>query len=106
MIHLSGIIATDEINRYNEKITLGAMINAYFRQWMDIMPFTYNHDSTKLIGYSKLSGVYIEPRKSLVTNTSYVAENEHDYGIVTRLLSHTISRNIPPEYDQLKGKTS
>ena len=70
MLYLTGIIATDEVNRYNERISLSALVNAYVRQWADIMPYTYNHDSTKLIGCSKLWGVYIQPRKAMITNTA------------------------------------
>ena len=106
MLYLTGIIATDEVNRYNERISLSALVNAYVRQWADIMPYTYNHDSTKLIGCSKLWGVYIQPRKAMITNTACIAEDSNDRNAVTRLLSGTFARNIPPEYAQLQEQLS
>ena len=62
MITFSGIVATDQPNRYNEIFPLQAMFNSYSSQWNDILPSFANHDHTKSIGYSRISGIFLQQK--------------------------------------------
>ena len=42
----------------------------------------------------------------MITNTACIAEDSNDRNAVTRLLSGTFARNIPPEYAQLQEQLS
>lgn len=76
MVTFKGIAVTDEINLYNEIFSLQAMFGAYEKQWNELMPSFANHNHTKSIGYSKLTGLFIEPKKAYATNAFCVPENE------------------------------
>ena len=68
MKEYSGIAVTDQINRYNEIFSLHAMYSAYNMQWNEIIPSFANHDHTKCIGISQLTGLYLEPKRAYTTN--------------------------------------
>lgn len=70
MINLRGIALTDHINRYNEKIAVEAMVRAYSKSWNEEQPMSVNHDHTKCIGTTTLSGIYIEPGTVYQTNSA------------------------------------
>ena len=74
MIELFGNMANDKVNRYNERLTTGALIGMLQDQWDDIVPMTVNHDSTKLIGFSRLFAAFIRGT-TILTNQSFVPEN-------------------------------
>lgn len=105
MLELFGTIANDKINRYNEKITIGALVGAYQSQWRDIFPMTVNHDNTRLIGYSRLSGIYLEPGATYLTNQSFMPETEAEKSFVNQTICKQISANRLQKnqelYDQL-----
>ncbi len=78
MIKLFGVIANDKLNRYNEILTMDAMVNAYLSQWRDVLPMTVNHDRTRLIGFSKLFSIFMEPGATHLTNQSIMPESDSE----------------------------
>lgn len=104
MIELFGNMANDKVNRYNERLTTGAIIGMLQKQWGDIVPLTVNHDNTKLVGFSKLYSVFIRGT-TILTNQSFVPENkaEEKYLEATcgkRVIDRLISAHKEP-YDEL-----
>lgn len=78
MKRFTGIAITDGLNRENQFLPTGALLNAYQESWQDGTPTNIGHDSTKFLGWNILSGMYFEPEKSYVTNKLYVPENDED----------------------------
>jgi len=75
MIELFGNMANDKVNRYNERLTTGAIVGVLQSQWDDIVPLTVNHDHTKLVGFSMLHSVFIRGT-TILTNRSFMPENK------------------------------
>lgn len=86
-MQLFGIMCDDSINKYKEKIPLSTMLKMYENQWKDTLPLSVNHDRTRIIGYSTLSGVYIQPRKAAITTSMLIPETREEEERVARLLS-------------------
>lgn len=78
MITYNGIAVTDEVNLYNEIFSLQAMYGAYLKQWDDIFPSFVNHNHTKSVGISQLTGIFIEPQRAITTNTMSLPENSDE----------------------------
>lgn len=78
MIEFSGVGVTDEVNLYDQRFTLRALYSAYEDIWNEGVPSFFNHDHRKHLGWTKLSGIYLEPHTAYVTNTIYVGENENE----------------------------
>ena len=78
MLTCKGISVTDEINLYNEKFTLQAMCHAYEKQWDDIFPSFANHNHKVSIGFSKLTGIYIDSQIAYMTNAMSIGENQEE----------------------------
>ena len=74
----NGIAVTDKVNLYNEKFTLQAMYSAYEEQYNELIPSYANHNHTKSIGHSKITGIYLEPKMAYTTNAILVCENEKE----------------------------
>ncbi len=108
MIELSGIIATDEINRYHHKIEFQAYYNNYLTQWNDHIPFFMNHDHTKPIGYTKFEGFYITPGKLYVMNSSCIPENSSEEAAISKYclsqFYHTQIEENKESFEKLKTK--
>ena len=104
MLELFGNMANDKVNRYNERLTTGALIGMLQNQWNDVVPMTVNHDRTKLIGFSRLFSVFIRGT-TILTNQSLIPENkaeekylEATYG--KQVIDNLISSHKEP-YDKL-----
>lgn len=54
MIIANGTVANDRVNKYGERLLPEAIFSAYQQQWMDVLPYTVNHDSTRRIGSSRI----------------------------------------------------
>lgn len=104
MLELFGTIANDKINRYNERLTTGAIIDAYQRQWADIIPMTVNHDSTKLIGFSRFFSVFIKDGTTFLTNQTFVPENEKEQKHLDLCCRKKIIDNIVDENREQQEK--
>ncbi len=78
MIIANGTIANDRVNRYGERLLPEAIFSAYQQQWKDIFPYTVNHDSTRKIGSTRLSGIFIEPGATYLTNQMLIPENDDE----------------------------
>mgnify|MGYP003238579219 CR=1 FL=1 len=76
MIITRGIAMSDGINRKNHYIGLPAILNAYEHSWKYGVPSNLNHDSTKFIGWTFFTGIYMEPGKAYVLNSMNVPQNE------------------------------
>ncbi|MBQ7389678.1 MAG: hypothetical protein IJW02_01075 [Clostridia bacterium] len=75
MLELFGNMANDKVNRYNERLTTGAIIGMLQNQWNDVVPLTVNHDRTKLVGFSRLFSVFIRGT-TILTNQSFMPESK------------------------------
>lgn len=73
-----GIGITDGISRYNTKCTIGALIKAYADTWKYGLPMNFNHDKTKLVGWTSLLSLYFEPNSAKLTNISMFPENDEE----------------------------
>lgn len=89
MIELFGNMANDKVNRYNERLTTGAIIGVLQKQWDDIVPLNVNHDHTKLMGFTKLHSVFIRGT-TILTNQSFVPENKAE----ERYLESTCGKQV------------
>ena len=75
---LQGVTLTDGINRNNDNIPLSTILDLYRREWNKPIPMNIGHDSTKTIGYSKLTGVYLEPGKAYLTNNCVFSDSQKE----------------------------
>lgn len=75
----SGVAMTDGKNRKNHIIPLSTILNAYHDSWNTDIPMSLGHDRTKTIGYTRFTGVYMEPGKAYVTNETSMLENSEEY---------------------------
>lgn len=74
-----GVAITDGVNRKNHILPLNSIIKAYRDTWNTVIPMNLGHDRTKPIGYTMLTGVYMEPGKAYVTNESAIMETDEEY---------------------------
>lgn len=79
MLITKGIAMTDGLNRKNHFIPLKAILSAYEQTWKYGTPSNLNHDSTKLVGWTFVNGVYMEPGKAYVTNEMRIPENKSEH---------------------------
>lgn len=108
MIKLRGICITNELNRYNHKFTESSLVENYDQQWGQPLPSFANHNHTKAIGYTTLSGIFIEPHFMCLQNSLFVPETEKDEEEVKSfcydfLYNDRVLKN-KNDYDYLKEK--
>lgn len=65
MISCTRIDVTDKINLYNEIFSLETMYKAYKKQEDTILPSFANHNHKYSIGYSNLTGIYLDSQRAL-----------------------------------------
>lgn len=76
MLITRGIAMSDGVNRKNHYIGLSAILNAYEQSWRYGVPSNLNHDSTKFIGWTFFTGIYMEPRKAYVLKSMNLPQSE------------------------------
>lgn len=82
-----GVAMTDGINRKTHIFPLSAIIKAYHASWHTALPMNLGHDRTKPVGYTMLTGIYMEPGKAYVTNESAIMEAKEEYEIMQKMIS-------------------
>ncbi len=82
-----GVAMTDGINRKTHIFPLSAIIKAYHASWHTALPMNLGHDRTKPVGYTMLTGIYMEPGKAYVTNESAIMETKEEYEIMQKMIS-------------------
>ena len=103
MLTCNGIAVTDEINLYNEKFSLQAMYHAYEKQWDTIFPSFANHNHKISIGYSKLTGIYIDSKMAYTTNSITIGENEEEEKRIRNVNYHLLYKtNVLDNIEQYK----
>ena len=75
----NGIAMTDEVNLKGHIFPVETIYNAYFNSPPCPTPSFANHDHTKLIGYTELSGIYCQPGKAFLLNKIFFPENENEH---------------------------
>lgn len=70
-----GVSLTDGKNRMDHIIPLSTILSAYHENWNRIIPMNVGHDRTKPIGFTKLSGIYMEPGKAYLTNELAIVDS-------------------------------
>ncbi len=81
-----GVAITDGVNRKNHIMPLSTIIKAYHDSWNTVFPMNLGHDRTKPIGYSILTGIYMEPGKAYVTNESAIMETEDEHEKMRKMI--------------------
>lgn len=74
-----GVAITDGINRKNHMIPLKTIINSYRDSWNTVIPVNLGHDRTKPIGYTMLTGIYMEPGKAYLTNETAIMDTQEEH---------------------------
>lgn len=73
-----GIVMTDGLNRKMHYISVSTILNSYEKNVGIPIIMNMGHDRSKPIGYSSLEGVYFEPGKAYLINSSYLIENKKE----------------------------
>lgn len=81
-----GVAMTDGINRKNHVFPLSTIIKVYRDSWHTAIPMNLGHDRTKPIGYSMLTGVYMEPGKAYVTNASALMDTKEEHEMMRKMI--------------------
>lgn len=81
-----GVTLTDGVNRNNDNIPLSTILDLYKRKWNKAIPMNIGHDSTRPIGYSTLTGLYLEPGKAYLTNNCVISESQEELNQVLGLV--------------------
>lgn len=72
------IYSTDQINKYNHRITVSALEDGVWQQGVYGMPTHLGHDLHKPTGWSIPFGLYFEPGITYVVGRTLIAENTKD----------------------------
>ena len=81
-----GVAMTDGLNRKNHFIPLSTILKAYRDTWDRTIPMNIGHDRTKPIGYTRLTGVYMEPGKAYVTNEGAIMETTEEHEMLRKMI--------------------
>ncbi|MED1675045.1 hypothetical protein, partial [Pallidibacillus thermolactis] len=82
MIKMLGVINSDEINKYNIKLTVGALESAYSENWQQGIPSLLGHDHTKPIAWTLVNGLHFEPGLVRTTSVTYIPETEKESKLI------------------------
>lgn len=82
-----GVAITDGLNRKNHFMPLETLIDAYRESWNTVIPVNLGHDRTKPIGYTKITGIYMEPGKAYATNEVAFTETEDEYDAMRKYIN-------------------
>lgn len=101
-----GVAITDGKNRKNHILPLRTLLKGYHDSLNTLIPINLGHDRTKPIGYTLLTGLYMEPGKAYITNTSEIMETKEEYEKLRRLLNaydyEKFCKNHEKDLDELK----
>ena len=81
-----GVTMTDGLNRKKQFISLSTILKAYRDTWERKLPMSIGHDRTKHIGYTKMTGVYMEPGKAYVTNVGTIMETSEEHEMLRKMI--------------------
>jgi len=108
MLEFSGVGLTDEINLYGHKFSIEGMYSSYEDIWEEGIPSFLNHDHRKHLGWTKLSGLYLEPHKAYLMNSIMIGESEAERSKLQKLSYQQLydKRVVSQQskYDELKEK--
>lgn len=82
-----GVAMTDGLNRKKHFISLSTILKAYRDTWERPIPINIGHDRTKPIGYTKMTGVYMEPGKAYVTNEGAIMETREEHEMLRKMIA-------------------
>lgn len=103
-----GVAITDGVNRKNQILPLETLINAYRDVWSTVIPVNMGHDRTKPIGYTKMTGIYLEPGKAYVTNEVAFMETNEEFEEMRTFINahdyHVFCEEHKEEIDVLKNR--
>ena len=100
MKSLCGIAMSDGINRKNHMFPFSTLHNSYAKSWKKGIPSNLSHDSTKPIGWTYFTGIYIEAGKAYLTNSTMLAETEEDWKILKDLLEKQTQNHYVVEHEE------
>lgn len=103
-----GVVMTDGLNRKKHFISLSTILKAYRGTWDRLMPINIGHDRTKPIGYTKMTGDYMEPGKAYVTNEGAIMETREEHEMLRKMIALNDNQQFceahKDEIDLLVGK--
>ena len=97
MYSARGVSMTDGKNRKNHVIPLKTMLSAYNEHWNIPMIMNLGHDRSKPIGYTVLDGVYMEPGKAYLINSSNFPDNPEENNQLYKLVNALDTKNFYTE---------
>lgn len=107
MYSTRGVAITDGVNRKNHIMPLSTLMNAYLDSYKVPMIMNLGHDRSKPIGYTKLNGIYMEPGKAYLVNSSNFPDNDEEQEILFQMVSVADIQNFyvdkKEEVDRLYG---
>ena len=114
MYAAKGVAITDGINRINHIMPVSTIMKAYADSYKTPMIINLGHDRSKPAGYTLLDGIYFEPGKAYLTNTSYFPDSEDENQILDRMVRIADEKMFYAEhqeevkrlYDRLENFTS
>lgn len=74
-----GVAMTDGVNRKNHVFPLKTIIESYRNAWNSIFPVNVGHDRTKPVGFTRLTGIYMEPGKAYLTNEGAIMDTKEEH---------------------------
>ena len=103
-----GVAITDGKNRKDHILPLRTLLKGYHDSRNTLIPINLGHDRTKPIGYTLLTGLYMEPGKAYITNTSEIMETKEEYEKLRQFLNaydyEKFCKNHEKELDELKKR--
>lgn len=107
MKQIVNVVNTDSVNLYGTRFSIGALYNGLFEECLEGIPLLIAHDSSRIIGWSRLFSLYFEPGLTRLVGIGELAENDDDFKKLHSFYSYHLQKSFDafqPEINELKGE--
>ena len=107
MKRIVNVVNTDSINLYGSRFSVGALYDGLFEECFKGVPILMAHDSSRIIGWSRLFSLYFEPGLTRLVGIGELAENDDDFKQLRSLYLHHLHRpfeGCQTEINELTGE--